>query len=184
MQEHGQCGKIILDPTMTREDSLHERDYYVQAQENVRQRRKQQQTFLNRLGLPEPGELVRDKGLEDENKQAKRQQEQEDVQKKMQQEYYPEQQRFPGLQPPPFPTRKENERGTMESLMEKITPSFLTSGIKSVFLRVRLMLFFSLLIIESSQSQPQPRTETVEIRPTGFMSAEPPIGNDNNLFFF
>ncbi len=142
MQEHGQCGKIILDPTMTREESLHERDYYVQAQENVRQRRKQQQTFLNRLGLPEPGELVKDKELEEENKRAKRQQEQEDVQKRMQQEYYPEQQRFPGLQPPPFPTRKENERGTMESLMEKITPSFLTSGIKSVFFTCTLDVIF------------------------------------------
>ena len=179
MQEHGQCGKIILDPTMTKEESYHERDYYVQAQENVRQRRKQQQTFLNRLGLPEPGELVRDKELVEEERQAKQQPSQEEIQKKLQQQYYPEQQQFPGLQPPSFPTRREDERGTMESIMEKITPSFLSKDTGMKFFFFNLQCIFSILpCLEKNPSyqMPQPRMETVEIRPTGLMSAEPPIG--------
>lgn len=113
---------------MTKEDSLHERDYYVQAENNVKQRRKQQQSLLNKLRLPEPGELVRDKELVEEEKQAKQQQQQEELQKKLQAQqqpgYFYEQQQFPGLQPPSsmFP-KKEEERGFMGSLMDKITPS-------------------------------------------------------------
>lgn len=43
LTEHGQTGKIILDPTMTRRDDKHDRDYFVQAEKNIAERRKQNQ---------------------------------------------------------------------------------------------------------------------------------------------
>ena len=143
---------------MTKEESYHERDYYVQAQENVRQRRKQQQTFLNRLGLPEPGELVRDKELVEEERQAKQQPSQEEIQEKLQQQYYPEQQHFPGLQPPSFPTRREDERGTMESIMEKITPSFLSKDTGMNFFFKSSMHFFNITLFREKSIVPNAAT--------------------------
>lgn len=113
---------------MTKEESLHERDYYVMAENNVKQRRKQQQSLLGKLRLPEPGDLVRDKVLVEEERQAKHQQQQEEMQKKLQAQqpgYLHEQQQFPGLQPPSsmFP-KKEDERGFMGSFVD--TPSSMT----------------------------------------------------------
>lgn len=109
---------------MTKGESLHERDYYVLAEKNVSQRRKQQQSLLGKLRLPEPGELVRDKDTEEEDARAK----QEELQKKLQEQQQPgyyEQQQFPGLQPPSslFPRGGNEDRGIMNTIMEKITPS-------------------------------------------------------------
>lgn len=42
LQEHGQTGKIILDPTMSREEARHQRDYFAQAEKIVTERRKQE----------------------------------------------------------------------------------------------------------------------------------------------
>ena len=40
LQEHGQTGKVILDPTMTHEDDKHDRDYFAIAEKNVAERSK------------------------------------------------------------------------------------------------------------------------------------------------
>lgn len=121
MQEHGQIGKIILDPRMTKQESFHERDYYVLAERNVKQRHWQQKPLLNKLGFPEPGQLVEDEELAAENKERARQQQQEEMQKKLQEQ----QQHTTGLMPNLFPVG--GTRGsTLETIKEKLTPSFLS----------------------------------------------------------
>jgi hypothetical protein len=36
MMEHGQIGKIVLDPTMTKEEGRHNRDYFLEAERHVK----------------------------------------------------------------------------------------------------------------------------------------------------
>ena len=98
MQEHGQVGKIILNPTATRE-STEGPDYYAIAEKNVKKRIWDQKPFLNKLGLPEPGELVRDKSLVEEERERAKQREQEEMQKKLQQEQQQQQYRERLMQP-------------------------------------------------------------------------------------
>ena len=111
---------------MTKEDSLHERDYYTLAERNVSNRRKQQQSLLGKLRLPEPGELVRDKDTEEEEERFNQEELQKQLQEQQQPGYYSQQQQqFPGLQPPSsiFPKRGDDDnRGFMDTLMDKITP--------------------------------------------------------------
>ncbi|EFX65523.1 hypothetical protein DAPPUDRAFT_333117 [Daphnia pulex] len=45
-------------------------DYYAIAEKNVKKRIWDQKPFLNKLGLPEPGELVRDKSLVEEEREC------------------------------------------------------------------------------------------------------------------
>jgi hypothetical protein len=125
MQEHGQNGKIILDPRMTKQESLHERDYYVLAETNVKQRHWQQKPLLNKLGFPEPGELVEDEQLAAENREHAKKQQQEEMQKKMQEQQH---HYTPGLMPNLFPpgNARGHERSTLETIKEKLTPSFLS----------------------------------------------------------
>jgi hypothetical protein len=124
MQEHGQNGKIILDPRMTKQESLHERDYYVLAERNVKQRHWQEKPLLNKLGFPEPGELVEDEELAAENKERARQQQQEEMQKKILEQQ--QQQHTTGLMPNLFPvgSARGHERSTLDTIKEKLTPSF------------------------------------------------------------
>jgi hypothetical protein len=85
MQEHGQIGKIILNPTESRE-TTEIPDYYAIAEKNVKKRIWDQKPFLNKLGLPEPGELVRDKSLVEEERERAQQKEQEEMQRKYEQQ--------------------------------------------------------------------------------------------------
>lgn len=145
MQEHGQNGKIILDPRMTKQESLHERDYYVLAETNVKQRHWQQKPLLNKLGFPEPGELVEDEQLAAENRERAKKQQQEEMQKKMQEQQH---HYTPGLMPNLFPpgNARGHERSTLETIKEKLTPSFLSREQGTI---------------------PTTRIESVEIVPTG-----------------
>lgn len=123
MQENGQGGKIILDPRMTKAESLHQRDYFVLAEKNVKQRRWQQKPLLQKLGFPEPGELAKDKPLSPEEERTKQQ---EEMQKKMQEQQHPH---GSGLIPNLFPVgsgRGNEGRSTFETIKEKLTPSFLS----------------------------------------------------------
>ncbi|XP_057378830.1 synaptic vesicle membrane protein VAT-1 homolog-like [Daphnia carinata] len=117
MQENGQGGKIILDPRMTKAESLQQRDYFVLAEKNVKQRRWQQKPLLQRLGFPEPGDLAKDKPLSPEEERVK------------QQEQEQQQPHGSGLIPNLFPVgagRGSEGRSTFETLKEKLTPSFLS----------------------------------------------------------
>lgn len=160
---------------MSKEDSLHERDYFVLAERNVGQRRKQQQSLLGKLRLPEPGELVRDKELVEDEKRAKQQKQQEEYQKKLQEQqsgYLPEQLQFPGLNPPSSLFPKREERG--------IFPSSFTSQpgiiVNFLYFRTEFNLHNS-YSIEGTQTSQVPLGESLEIRSTQLGTAEPPIGN-------
>jgi NADPH:quinone reductase-like Zn-dependent oxidoreductase len=86
MQEHGHVGKIVLNPRGSRESTEEEPDYYAIAEKIVKKRMWDQKPFLNKLGLPEPGELVRDKSLVEEEKERAKQQEQDEMKEKLQQQ--------------------------------------------------------------------------------------------------
>ncbi|XP_046444248.1 synaptic vesicle membrane protein VAT-1 homolog-like [Daphnia pulex] len=162
MQEHGQNGKIILDPRMTKQESLHERDYYVLAERNVKQRHWQEKPLLNKLGFPEPGELVEDEELAAENKERARQQQQEEMQKKILEQ---QQQHTTGLMPNLFPvgSSRGHERSTLDTIKEKLTPSFLSR--------------------ESAEgTMPQANIETVGIAPVGMIIGEPTLVTTQDTF--
>lgn len=123
MQENGQVGKIILDPDMTKAESLQQRDYYILAEKNVKQRRWQQKPLLQRWGFPEPGELAKDQPLSPEEEITKQQ---EETQRKMQEQQLSY---GSGLIPNLFPVgsgRGNEGRSTFETIKEKLTPSFLS----------------------------------------------------------
>lgn len=132
MQEHAYYGKVVLDPTMTKEEALHQRDYYSLARKNVAERRRQDQSFLNKLRLPEPGQLVSEyeptpaerQKREQEQLQRQLQQQQQQQQKGGFEQYLPG---LPGMQPPPaeslLPAR-EDQPGFVSSIKEALTPSY------------------------------------------------------------
>ncbi|KZS11912.1 Synaptic vesicle membrane VAT-1-like protein [Daphnia magna] len=118
LQEDGQNGKIILDPTTIKERH-EEPDYYAMAEKIVKQRHWDQKPFLNKLGLPEPDELVRDEKLVKEEEERAQREKREEIERKLreqqrkieeeQQQYY-EQELIKQLQReqqflPPAPTR-------------------------------------------------------------------------------
>lgn len=120
LQEHGQVGKIILNPTATRE-STEEPDYYAIAEKNVKKRIWDQKPFLNKLGLPEPGELVRDKSLVEIEKERAKEKEQEEMQEKLQQQqqFHDQEMRKKMMEQQQF-----QERGTMPQLFSKGNETF------------------------------------------------------------
>ncbi|XP_057378558.2 synaptic vesicle membrane protein VAT-1 homolog-like [Daphnia carinata] len=82
LQEDGQNGKIILDPTTTKERH-EEPDYYDMAEKIVKQRHWDQKPFLNKLGLPEPDELVRDEQLVKEEQERAQREKREEIERKL-----------------------------------------------------------------------------------------------------
>lgn len=82
LQEDGRNGKIILDPTTVKE-RREEPDYYAIAEKNVKQRRWEQKPFLNKLGLPEPDELVWDEQLVKEKEEKAQQEKRDEIERKL-----------------------------------------------------------------------------------------------------
>ena len=116
MQEQGHVGKIILNPKASRESTEEEPDYYAIAEKIVKKRMWDQKPFLNKLGLPEPGELVRDKSLVEEEKERAKQQEQDEMNEKLQQ-----QQQFHDreMQRKMMEQKQFKERGTLPQLFPR-----------------------------------------------------------------
>lgn len=158
MQEDGQNGKIILDPTTIKERH-EEPDYYTMAEKIVKQRHWDQKPFLNKLGLPEPDELVRDEKLVKEEEERAQREKREEIERKLreqqrkieeeQQQYY-EQELIKQLHReqqflPPAPTRPASnfvltiallQWNVLISFAHKLVNKFLNSSRPERFLKL------------------------------------------------